>query len=86
MTAKRTTARKTTLPKPNQDITSRLGRRIRRLREAAGYTQTAFALRLGVDRSFLSNLERGRVSCRVPMVEVIAMGLKISLSDLFDGL
>lgn len=36
-----------------------LGRMIKRKRTAAGETQTVFAKRLGISRSFLSQLETG---------------------------
>ena len=36
----------------------------------------------GIDRSFISDVERGRKSISLPTLEVIALGLHISLSDL----
>jgi DNA-binding XRE family transcriptional regulator len=45
------TSRSTTLPE--------LGRNLRRVRTAAGLTQTALAKRSGVDRSYVSDLEAG---------------------------
>ena len=37
----------------------RLGRGIRRVRLAAGYTQEALALAAGLDRSYVGSVERG---------------------------
>lgn len=36
----------------------------------------------GIDRSFISDVERGRKSISLTMLEVIALGLDMSLSDL----
>jgi transcriptional regulator with XRE-family HTH domain len=41
------------------------------------------ARKFGIDRSYISNVERGRTSISLPILEVIALGLRISLSDLF---
>ena len=46
------TSRSATLPE--------LGRNLRRLRTAAGLTQTALAKRVGTDRSYVSGLEAGQ--------------------------
>jgi len=40
------------------------------------------AIDLGMDRSFLSDIERGRKSITLPFVERIAVGFRLSLSDL----
>ena len=44
------------------------------------------AVDFGIDRSFISDMERGRKSASLPMMEVIALGMKISLSDLLADL
>ena len=46
------TGRSSTLPE--------LGRNLRRVRTAAGLTQTALAKRSGIDRSYVSDLEAGQ--------------------------
>lgn len=68
------------------DISSRFGRRVRMLRQERNLTQTEMAKRFGIDRSYISDLERGRKSISLPMLEVIALGMKISISTLFEDL
>ena len=51
-----------------------------------GWTQVVMAERVGVDRSFLSDVERGKRNISILNVELIANGLKVSLSQLFSRL
>jgi transcriptional regulator with XRE-family HTH domain len=44
------------------------------------------AVDFGIDRSFISDVERGRKSISLRMLEVIALGMEVSLSDLLAGL
>ena len=68
------------------DVSSRFGRRLRVLRLERNLTQSEMARKFGIDRSFISDVERGRKSISLPLLEVIALGLQISLSALFEGL
>ncbi|MGI4831159.1 MAG: helix-turn-helix domain-containing protein [Janthinobacterium lividum] len=70
---------------PN-DIQSRLGRRLRTLRRERNLTQLRMAVDFGIDRSFISDLERGRKSISLRLLEVIALGLHLTLSDLLQGI
>lgn len=65
-----------------RDISSRFGARLRELRRERKMTQFRMAIDFGIDRSYISDLERGRKSASLPMLEVIALGLNVSLSDL----
>lgn len=49
-------------------------------------TQLQMAITFGMDRSYISDVERGRKSISLPMLEVIALGMKVSLSVLFQDL
>jgi DNA-binding XRE family transcriptional regulator len=69
-----------------RDISSRFGLRLREMRRAQNMTQLRMAIDFGIDRSFISDVERGRKSISLHMLEVIALGMKVSLSDLFRGL
>jgi len=60
--------------------------RLRALRKEHGMTQAQVAHRFGIDRSFLSEVERGSKSLSLPTLEVLALGFKVSLSDLVTGL
>jgi DNA-binding XRE family transcriptional regulator len=69
-----------------RDISSRFGARLRELRRERNLTQLRMASDFGIDRSFISDVERGRKSISLPMLEVIALGMKISLSDLLQDI
>ncbi len=68
------------------DVSSRFGRRLKGLRHERDLTQVSMARRFGIDRSFISDVERGRKSISLPMLEIVALGLNISLSDLLRNL
>ena len=44
------------------------------------------AREFGVDRSYISDLERGRKSVSLPTMEIFAIGLKLSLAELLTGI
>jgi transcriptional regulator with XRE-family HTH domain len=69
-----------------EDLLTRLGNRIRKLRKAQGWTQVEMAERIGIDRSFLADVERGKRNVSILNLEIIAHGFKISLSQLFSRL
>lgn len=69
---------------PQGDIRVRFGRKLRKLRLERGWTQTDVAVHLGMDRSFLSDLERGRREPCLRTLEVIAQGFEISLPQLLS--
>lgn len=64
----------------------RFGQRLRDLRRNSQLTQGEMARRFGIDRSYISEVERGRKSISLNLLEVIALGLKVSLSELFRDL
>lgn len=68
------------------DVSSRFGRRLRELRLQRSLTQSEMARKFGIDRSFISDVERGRKSISLPMIEVIALGMNITLAKLFEDL
>lgn len=65
-----------------RDVSSRFGVRLRELRRERNLTQLRMAVDFGIDRSFISDVERGRKSISLPLLEVMAIGLNMSLSDL----
>jgi DNA-binding XRE family transcriptional regulator len=69
-----------------RDISSRFGLRLRELRRSRNMTQLRMAVDFGIDRSFISDVERGKKSISLTFLEVIALGLKLELSDLVRGL
>jgi transcriptional regulator with XRE-family HTH domain len=68
------------------DLLIRLGTRIRKLRKKRGWTQVVMAERVGIDRSFLADVERGKRNVSILNLDVMAKGLKVSLSQLFSRL
>ncbi len=64
----------------------RLGERIRRLRKERGWTQVVMAERVGIDRSFLAEVESGTRNISILNLRAIAEGLEVSLSRLFSKL
>jgi DNA-binding XRE family transcriptional regulator len=67
-------------------IGSRFGRRLRKLRLERNLTQMEMAVAFGFNRTYISNLERGRNAATLPQLEVFAIGLQVSLSELLDTL
>jgi len=70
----------------SSDIRVKFGDRVRRLRKAQGITQLELAELLGVGRSYLSQVERGKRDPGLRLVKSIADGLKTTLSDLLQNL
>lgn len=69
-----------------EDLLVRLGDRIRKLRKKRGWTQVVMAERVGIDRSFLADVERGKRNVSILNLDLMADGLKVSLSQLFSRL
>lgn len=57
---------------------------LRRLRVARGVSQEAFAVDAGIDRTYVSRLERGLENPSIAVVEKIAKALKADMRDLLD--
>lgn len=60
-----------------------LGRRIRQLRHAAGFTQEELARRAGVDWKHLGTIERGEQNASLDLIERLIRILKIEPWELF---
>jgi len=70
----------------NATILERFGNRVRELRRAQGLSQEAFADKCGLDRTYISGIERGRRNVSLRNLDVIAKAFGITLSELFRGL
>ncbi|MGA2617743.1 MAG: helix-turn-helix transcriptional regulator [Thermoguttaceae bacterium] len=70
----------------NATILERFGNRVRELRRAQGLSQEAFADKCGLDRTYISGIERGKRNVAIRNVEVIAGALGVSISELTRGL
>jgi len=72
--------------KKNSEIVSRFGQHVCDLRKANGLSQEAFAGKCGLDRTYISGIERGRRNVSLKNIEVIARAFGISISELTSGL
>lgn len=68
------------------DIRVRLGNRVRNLRKERGWTQVELAELLGIDRSYLSEIETGKKDPSLRVLKTIADGFGLSLPQLLKGL
>ena len=68
------------------DINKQLGMRIKYLRRLKKMSQEDLALEAGVNKNYLSDLERGDRNPTVKVLEKIAHALGINLSELFKGI
>ena len=70
----------------NGDILTRFGKRVRELRKSQGYSQESFAAECGLDRTYLGGIERGERNVALRNIGAIAKALRISVSELTQGL
>jgi transcriptional regulator with XRE-family HTH domain len=69
-----------------QDLGPALGARIKELRKQAGISQEELADRAGMHWTYLSDLERGRQTPTLDMVNRLARGLDVTLVEFFSPL
>jgi transcriptional regulator with XRE-family HTH domain len=70
----------------NLTIQGELGKRIRKLRQQKGWSQTIMAARCGIHVSHLSKMERGGANATLATIVTIATRLEMTLSDLFQDI
>ena len=66
------------------DVRAEFGKKLRLLRKRQGWTQAQMADVLGLDRSYLAEIEEGKRNVCLLNLKVIADGFKVSLSQLFS--
>jgi transcriptional regulator with XRE-family HTH domain len=71
---------------PRASILQRFGSRVRQLRQARGLSQEAFADKCGLDRTYISGIERGKRNVALRNIESIARALGVSIAELSEGL
>ncbi len=64
------------------DVCQKLGLRVQQLRQAKGWSQDEFAHRANLHRTYVSGVERGIRNPTITVLEKLASGLEITLSDL----
>lgn len=65
-------------------LSVRLGKCVRDLRNAAGWTQVEFAERCGFYQTYMSRIENGRANPTLNALEVVANTLGLTIFELFD--
>ena len=68
------------------DLLIRLGDRVRKLRKKQGWTQVVMAEKIGLDRAFIADVERGKRNISILNLNIIAKGFKKSLAQLLSGI
>ena len=68
------------------DVSCSLGRQLRALRRKRNITQLRVADHLGIDQSFLSDVEQGKKYISLAFLQRIALEMEFSLSDLLQDL
>lgn len=65
-------------------ITHDVGIRVRDLRTRMGLSQEKFALKAGIDRTYLAGIESGKRNATISSIEKIVNALEISMKDFWD--
>ena len=65
-------------------ISERLGQRVKALRTERGYSQEQLAAHSGLDQTHIAHIEHGRRNATIITVERIAIGLDVSVAELFN--
>ena len=66
------------------DIRQRLAKNLRRLRTEKGWSQEDYADRVGIHRTYVSDVERGARNPTIVIVEKLAKPLGVSPGSLLD--
>lgn len=66
------------------DVRQRLAANVKRLRRKTGLSQENFANEHGIDRTYISGIERGIRNPTIIVVERIAQALKVDVKELFE--
>lgn len=67
------------------DIRTEFGKRVRELRARSGISQELLADRAGLDRTYISGVERGERNISILNIEKIASALNVSIEYLFSN-
>jgi len=67
------------------EIKSKIGQRIRFLREQASMSQKDLAYTADLDRSYIASVENGNRNVSIVNIEKIANALNVSLKDFFNA-
>lgn len=62
----------------------KLGKKVKKLRVEAGYSQEQLAFKCGLHRTYISDIERGTRNISLKNLEKLAKALEVSVSKLLD--
>jgi transcriptional regulator with XRE-family HTH domain len=65
------------------NIKATFGSRVRELRQAKGISQEGLADKAGLDRTYISSIERGKRNISLENIERLAKALKVGVRDFF---
>jgi transcriptional regulator with XRE-family HTH domain len=68
------------------DVCEQFGKRLRQIRNERGWSQEELAHRVGMDVSYLSELENGRKEPCLRKMKELSQGLGVTLSRMVRGL
>jgi transcriptional regulator with XRE-family HTH domain len=71
-------------PMDAPDVKVLFGNRVRQLRKERGWSQEAFAHRVGLDRSYMGSVERGERNVSLENICLIAAALGVGAAALFE--
>jgi len=63
----------------------KLGKRLRELRMNTGLSQEKFALKCGLDRTYIAGIEQGKRNISIESLEKIVIGLRITVQEFFKS-
>lgn len=67
----------------SEDVRRLVGENVRRLRQAAGISQAELSVRLGVDRAYISGLEKGARNPTVVTLWHVSQALNVDMRAFF---
>jgi transcriptional regulator with XRE-family HTH domain len=67
-------------------IQQQLGKRIKYVRQAKGWSQLTLAMESQINRNYLSDLEQGRRNPSLKVLLRLARALNLDLTSLFQGI
>jgi len=69
-----------------EELASRFGELVRRLRQERGYSQEEFSFRVGLHQTYVSSIERGERNVTIQTAERISKALGTTLAGMFGEL
>lgn len=68
------------------EIKSKVGKRIKEIREQRSISQKDLSFSADLDRSYITSVESGQRNISIVNLEKIAIALDVTLSELFKGI